>query len=173
MAKTGRFVFGAEPAPAANRSEPLPAEISDTPAVGHIRNYSNYLIPNGLRDAVTAAAIVVRGLITNIGLVLPVVLLLAALTIAANPNRTSLEEPDFFGYNLSAYLPGKFGITLALALLGVVLFFVWALYRSVLRNPARLAEFRGWLPTLGASWLVLLFFYDPSYPDPRFSDPGG
>jgi hypothetical protein len=154
MAKTGRFVFGAEPAP--DVSMPLSAEISDTLAVGHIRNYSNYLIPNGLRDAVTAAAIVVRGLITNIGLVLPVVLLLAALTIAANPNRTSLEEPDFFGYNLSAYLPGKFGITLALALLGVVLFFVWALYRSVLRNPARLAEFRGWLPTLGASWLVLL-----------------
>lgn len=157
MAKTGRFVFGAPPATSRNGPpEHLSAEISDTPAVGHVRNYSNYLIPNGLRDGLTAAAIVVRGLVANIALVVPVVLLLAAVTIASNPNRSSLERSDFFGYDLSAYLANKFGITLIIALAGIALFFLWALYRSFVRKPARLAEFRNWLPSLGASYLVIL-----------------
>jgi hypothetical protein len=157
MVKTGHFVFGAPPA--ATQNDPagrLAAEISDTPAVGHVRNYSNYLIPNGFRDALTAAAIIARGLIANVALVLPIVLLLAALTIASNPNRISLSRSDFFGYDLSAYLASKFGITLIVALVGIGLFFAWALYRSFVRNPARLAEFRGWLPSLGATYLVIL-----------------
>jgi hypothetical protein len=154
MAKTGRFAFGA--APVAGQGGRLASEISDTPAVGHVRNYSNYLIPNGFRDALTAAAIIVRGLIANVALVLPIVLLLAALTIASNPNRTSLSRSDFFGYDLSAYLVSKFGVTLIVALVGIGLFFIWALYRSFVRNPARLAEFRGWLPSLGAAYLVIL-----------------
>jgi Patatin-like phospholipase len=43
MTKTGRFVFG-ERSAAGPAAAPA-GEISDTPAVGHLRNYSNYLIP--------------------------------------------------------------------------------------------------------------------------------
>jgi hypothetical protein len=155
MAKTGRFVFGAPPA-ASKAAAEVAAEISDTPAVGHIRNYSNYLIPNGIRDALTAAAIVVRGLVANTSLVLPVLLLLAATTIASNPDRGSLVHSDLFGYDLSKYLVDKFGITLVFGLAGIALFFVWAIYRSLLRDPTRLTEFHSWLPRLGAVYLVLL-----------------
>src|SRR5947209_7029184 len=48
MTRAKEFVFGMAAAsqPATERA----SEISDTPAVGHIRNYSNYLIPAGARD---------------------------------------------------------------------------------------------------------------------------
>lgn len=56
ISQTGKFAFGeALPADAAHASE-----IRDTRAVGHIRNYSNYLIPAGTRDVLTGIAIVDR-----------------------------------------------------------------------------------------------------------------
>jgi len=44
-----------------------------------------------------------------------------------------------------------FALTLAAALLGVLLFFIWALWRSPL-PPYRAQEFRGQLPTMGATY---------------------
>jgi patatin-like phospholipase len=150
----GNFVFGNRQDGGAT-TKPA-SEISDTDAVGHIRNYSNYLIPRGFRDVLTGAAIVVRGLVANLGLVLPVVLLFAALTVWSNPDRSSLLQPDLFGFSLSKYLPvNNFGITLALSLFGLLLFFAWALYRSFL-PPGGLSEFRTRLPKWAGFYLVLL-----------------
>jgi hypothetical protein len=149
----GRFVFGNAPRPGS--TTPPASEISDTPEVGHIRNYSNYLFPAGLRDVVTGITIAVRGLVTNLGIVLPVLLLAAALTIWANPNRSSLEEADVFGLSLPMISTKAFGVSLVLALFGLVLFFAWAIVRSFLA-PRHLSEFRGILPFLGASYLILL-----------------
>ena len=218
MTRAGEFVFGKALAagPGAERA----TEISDTPSVGHIRNYSNYLIPAGARDLLTGMAIVVRGLVANLGLTLPVVLFLSALTVLSNPARSSLYVPNFFGFrvgsgklfsflgdfwstfgftfaglavavlvliggfihhlvsnvdrrdfvaylagfaivlgvicNVARYLPVEhFALTLTAALLGVALFFMWALWRSRL-PPDRLQEFRGHLPTMGATYLVLV-----------------
>ena len=218
MTRAREFVFGKDSA--AGSAAARAAEISDTPAVGHIRNYSNYLIPAGARDLLTAMAIVVRGLVANLSLTLPVVLLLAALTILSNPARSSLYARNLFGLRVdnehlfsflggfgskfgftlaglalavlvliggfihrlssdvdrrdfTGYLAGSafvlgvvsdvaryvnvdhFGLTLAAALLGVALFLAWALRRSHLR-PDRLQEFRGHLPTMGATYLVLV-----------------
>lgn len=94
MTVANRFVFGERPNPDAVRQA---SEISDTPAVGHIRNYSNYLIPAGARDLLTGIAIVVRGLVANLSLTLPVVLLLAALTVFSNPARSCLYTANLFG----------------------------------------------------------------------------
>jgi len=218
MTRAGEFVFGS--APAARSGNAHAAEISDTPAVGHIRNYSNYLIPAGARDLLTGLAIVVRGLVANLSLTLPVVLFLATLTVLSNPARSSLYVPNFFGFRVGsgklfallgdywstfgfalaglavavlilivgfihhlvsdvdrrdffAYLAGcavvlgvicnvarylhvdHFALTLAAALLGIMLFFIWALWRSCL-PPDRAQEFRGHLPTMGATYLVLV-----------------
>jgi hypothetical protein len=158
----GRFVFGN--APRAGTATPPASEISDTEAVGHIRNYSNYLFPAGPRDVVTGIAIVVRGLIANLGIVLPVILVAAALTIWANPNRSSLEQPDAFGLALPMIQTKAFGVSLWLALLGLVLFFAWAIARSLvaraitrsLFTPRHLSEFRGILPFLAAIYLIVL-----------------
>jgi hypothetical protein len=218
------FVFGKTPAGAVLQRA---GEISDTPAVGHLRNYSNYLIPAGARDLLTAMAIVVRGLVANLSLTLPLVLLLAAVTIWSTPLRTCLSVANLFGIGLGekdkaqcelhhfalvdgykfsvigaaialllfvvgaivywrshsvrgtgpstvfAYLAGialllgiacdfarlldvkNFALTLATALLGLALFFIWALKQS-LAGPAHRQEFRGQWPTIGATYLVLL-----------------
>ena len=224
MTVTGRFVFGQRPAGGTATA----SEISDTPSVGHIRNYSNYLIPAGLRDLLTGIAIVARGLIANIGLTLPVVLLLAAVTVWSTPLRSCLTVANFFGVDLAdgalpqcelhhfgwiadrfgfaaigtivalvlfacggiAYLIARaergigptvfftyaagiafllgvacdfarllqikhFALTLATAIIGVGLFFGWALKQSF-ASPERRQEFRSHWPTAGATFLVLL-----------------
>jgi predicted acylesterase/phospholipase RssA len=225
MTRAKEFVFGKAPDPGS-----LPeraSEISDTPAVGHIRNYSNYLIPAGARDLVTGIAIVVRGLVANISLTLPVLLLLAAVTTWSTPLRSCLYVANLFGLDVGEERPkqcvsphlglideygfisagallalllllgsgiarlgsrsvgGKapsiflaylavlaltigficafarllpvhhFALTLAAFMIGIVLYFAWALLRSFL-PPDRLQEFRGHLPTMGAIYLILV-----------------
>jgi Patatin-like phospholipase len=148
----GKFVFGNAPLQTAQRA----AEISDTPEIGHLRNYSNYLVPAGARDFLTGIAIIARGLMANVALVFPIVLFLAAATIATNPYRTSLGCPDVLGWEVCLYFPiANFGITLFLSLVGVSLFFLWAIYRSLL-PPDRLSEFRTMLPALASGFLLLL-----------------
>jgi hypothetical protein len=151
----GDFVFGNKPA---TGNAPRAAEISDTAAVGHIRNYSNYLIPHGFRDVLTGVAIVVRGLVANLGTVLPFLLFAAALAIWSNPDRQSLTKPDVFGISLEEYLPVEnFGLTLVASLVGLILFFIWALYRSVLL-PDHFSEFHTRLPRWAAGFLIFLAF---------------
>jgi hypothetical protein len=149
----GEFVFGNQTSKATGRQ--LAQEISDTDAVGHIRNYSNYLIPAGLWDVLTGLAIVVRGLVANLSFVLPALLLLAAFSIWGNPDRSALLHHVVFGISLEQYLPIHFGITLVLALCVLGFFFVWALYRSMLA-PNKRSEFRMKLPSWGAGILVTI-----------------
>ena len=221
MTAARRFVFGERPVGGTVTA----AEISDTPSVGHLRNYSNYLIPAGARDLLTGIAIVVRGLIANVGLTLPVLLLLAAVTVWSTPLRSCLTDANVFGVSLSdrklcelhnfgsvdrygfstfgaaialvlflcsaltyftsrsvrgsgpsvvlAYIGGialllgvacdfarflkvqHFALTLAIAIIGAVLFFGWALKQSF-ASPRKRQEFRSHWPSMGATFLVLL-----------------
>lgn len=147
----GRFVFGSPPAPGKTSA----AHIEDTDEVEHVRNYSNYLIPRGLRDILTSIAIVLRGLVANLGLVLPVILIGAAITVAANPNRESLSLPSLPGLGNLEFLPSReFGITLVVVLIVLAAFFVWALGRSS-RLLGAGPEYRTLLPTMGA-WIITL-----------------
>ncbi|WFU71747.1 patatin-like phospholipase family protein [Bradyrhizobium sp. CB2312] len=221
MTVTQRFVFGERPSGGTATAN----EISDTASVGHIRNYSNYLIPAGVRDFLTGIAIVVRGLIANIGIILPIILMLAAVTIWSTPTRTCLTVANLFGVSFAdsktcelhdfsfvnqhgftmigviaaaillacsalAYLGSRsergsgpaivciyaagiflvvgaacdvarmlqvknFALTLATAIIVVVLFFLWAIVRSF-AGPDKRQEFRSHLPTVAATFLVLL-----------------
>src|SRR5262249_30034218 len=110
----------------------------------------------GLRDVRPGFAILVRGLGAIRARVLPIVRLLVALTIWSNPDRSQLHSPNLFWISLARYLPVEnFGITLALTLAALVLFFAWALYRSLL-PPDKRSEFRTKLPAWGAGVLVLI-----------------
>lgn len=224
----GRFEFGGEPRQ--RSGEPIASDIKDTYAVQHIRNYSNYLIPSGFRDVVTALAIIIRGLVANAALVLPFILGLAVITLSVNSCRTSLDKPKIFGKDLNLgrlidktinITPEKFlsfstvgftmtgvllglitailcrkltpsdrplrediqvrlwkfvvflgllgftcdiaarlnvkhfSITLAACLLGLLLFFLWALARSFVSSRA-LQEYRGNIPALAAGYLLFL-----------------
>jgi hypothetical protein len=151
----GQFVFGAA-ARNGDGGEQVASEISDTPAIGHLRNYSNYLIPGGLWDMITSAAIILRGLVANFAAVLSIVLLFAAATIMFNPSRSTLMCPDVFGWSVcDALHMNYFPFALVTALAGLALFFAWALYRSFLKSD-RLSEFRNRLPVYGAWYLVLI-----------------
>lgn len=135
-----RFVFGQPPNPGAKTAKAN--EVSDTPEVGHIRNYSNYLVPAGARDLLTGLAIVVRGLVANVGLTLPIVLMLAILTIISNPARSALYAANVFGVSLNSdcdrlhWISDRFGaFTLIGALLaGAIFGFGWHRYGA----PSRL-----------------------------------
>lgn len=150
----GVFPFGSPPQTmqATTKQRPPAADISDTPAVGHIRNYSNYLIPRGFRDVLSASAIILRGLVANSSLVVPVLLLLAAFTSWANPRRSLLGASDLLGFDLSDYLTQSFGLTLVVGLTLLGLFLIWA----VLRSLPRLASRIGWMDRAG--WIFLVVF---------------
>ena len=53
----------------------------ETPSTQHIRDHSNYLFPSGAGDFIQNAAICLRGLIANAVVILPFLLIAAALTI--------------------------------------------------------------------------------------------
>jgi hypothetical protein len=55
---------------------------ADTDSVHHIRDFSNYLIPHGAEDIVTALTLIGRGLVANILIILPVLLLCVFFTLA-------------------------------------------------------------------------------------------
>lgn len=50
-------------------------------ALVHVRDFANYLIPRGLRDQLRVPALLARGILINLLMVLPFLLLLAALTL--------------------------------------------------------------------------------------------
>ena len=76
----------------------------ETPSMQHVRDYSNYLFPNGATDVLDNLAIYVRGLVANFILIMPIILFAAVLTILFNPTIHSLIEPDFAGYKLRNFL---------------------------------------------------------------------
>lgn len=63
----------------------------ETPSMQHVRDFSNYLFPNGIRDVLLNAAIYARGLVANVVLVTPFLLICAALTLWLNPKVEDLS----------------------------------------------------------------------------------
>jgi hypothetical protein len=84
--------------------------------VEHIRDHSNYLFPQGGLNVFSNIVVYLRGIVANVVLLLPWLLLAAALTIWLNPKGT--ETGPAFG--LTLYLLLAFFIALAL----------WSLWRS-------------------------------------------
>ncbi len=111
---------------------------AETEETKHLRNFSNFLLPDGLIDYLTSLAIVLRGLTVNAVIILPGLLLLAVLTVACSPTIASLSQPDLFGVPLAklpfhianfAALKG-FTLTTNLVLFATLLTFCSALLTS-------------------------------------------
>lgn len=66
---------------------------AETPETQHLRDYSSYLVPSGFPDYIANILIILRGLIANAVMILPVLLVLAVVTLIFNPTRASLETP--------------------------------------------------------------------------------
>jgi len=153
----GEFAFGSSPQGTSLGAKPSKmlsaSELADSDAVGHLRNYSNFLIPKGLGDVLTAAAVVVRGLTANAALILWIPLLLAALTVFSNPTRADLVKSDLFGFTLYWPPVQHFAVTLVFLASAFIYFFVWALLRSAVRAQM-LADAVGRAPFYGALVLI-------------------
>lgn len=77
---------------------PFGEDIADNAVIGHLRNYSNYLLPRGRKAIVNyaeAAAVILRGLLANVVQVVTVMLILALITYWAYPNVFALHDGSF------------------------------------------------------------------------------
>jgi len=116
----------------------------DPPAVRHIRNYSNYLMPRGFFDAITALGLIGRGLVANVLIVAPILLFFVSLTLLIHQDVARLKEPRFLFWNVVeivgsfwpqgaqwlAALPG-FWVTMSLVVVNIVFLALWVIVKSV------------------------------------------
>jgi hypothetical protein len=74
------------------------SDVRDSEAIGHLRNYSNYLIPranSALRNGLDVASILLRGLFANALVVLTFQMAAAFLTLMAYPRWDDLRKGNF------------------------------------------------------------------------------
>jgi Patatin-like phospholipase len=123
-------------------------------ATAHLRNYSNYLLAGRRHGVASAVAIAARGLVANLAIVMPFMLLLSVIFI------WTLGPPRQFPLPVLGL--STFAITGMLMLSGIVLFLLWAIYLSFL--PARtLSDDTRKLPAMGALYLTvvgIVFFWE-------------
>jgi hypothetical protein len=129
-----------------------PENYDDTDSVRHIRDYSNYLIPHGFMDFVTALGIIGRGLVANVLIILPVLLFFVLITLVTHPTVASLAQPRIliwdFGHDgvtpqYFESLPG-FWFTVTLLFFNLLFLTIWALYTSLYNGPYRALR-GGWV----------------------------
>jgi hypothetical protein len=156
---------------------PFPSVLKakEPPALRHIRDHSNYLIPRGFRDVLISMVIYLRGVAANVVLVLPWLLVAAAITIFLNPTRGSLGDPLFtssdhvsivawLGTVLAEFsitnplgsLVAQFSITAWLGLALFVALVIWSVSKSSNSNEDK-PEVPGLGSTLLSGFLVVLF----------------
>lgn len=109
---------------------------ADSGSVRHIRDYSNYLIPRGGTDVITAIGIIARGLIANAMIIAPLLFVSAWFTLLVYPTKALLGHPvPVLQPNLSFLDPlwQLHGFWLSILILGVDMLFlaVWVFAKSV------------------------------------------
>ena len=105
----------------------------ETPSLQHVRDYSNYLFPQGAPDILRNASVYGRGLVANAVLVAPFLLIAAAITILSKPFADTIAGASFVGFTLPNYLNlDHFVLTVDLALILLAATIVWAVGRSLI-----------------------------------------
>ena len=84
-------------------------DAQETPGTKHIRDYSNYLAPEGLIDIVVGLVAIMRGLLINAMIFLGIILAVAAVTVFWNPNEGALRQP--YAYFTGGAFPNSFPLT--------------------------------------------------------------
>jgi Patatin-like phospholipase len=128
---------------------PFGDDISDSKAVAHLRNYSNYLLPrgrSGIRNVSDVAVVLLRGVLANAILVLAILLFCALITKIAYPHTGSLYygsfAPRLFDGLFGLFVPlqlndlvgrSAFSLSLKLAVVLGITLTIWAMLRSSVR----------------------------------------
>jgi hypothetical protein len=123
---------------------PFDSKIGDqeTREMQHLRDYSNFLVPNGFFDYLISAALICRGLLINAVVILPVLLFAAACTLWFNPTIADLTRPDFLGGPLPWQIPGQksFAFTTDLVILLAFLFLLAGIWNSFSYRRGQLGQ---------------------------------
>ena len=102
----------------------------ESPETKHIRDNSRYLVSNGLPSVISALAIYMRGIVMNILILLPLILLASAALIALVPDTTSLTtSPALFGKASREVLGASQLPNTVIG--GIIIFLLWVLYSTV------------------------------------------
>ena len=115
-------------------------------AFRHLRNYSNYLAPRGLLDMIQAPVLMARGILTNLVVLLPYILLAAIVTIGFNRSIEHLgvynlfEQSKFLNDILPLFHP-PFFVTKWLSLI-LIIFVVSSQFVGT--NPEQRLKGSGW-----------------------------
>jgi patatin-like phospholipase len=68
-------------------------DVGETAETRHLRDNSRYLLQSGLRSAISAVAIYLRGIVMNVVVALPFLIAAAALLVSARPDTYRLASP--------------------------------------------------------------------------------
>ena len=144
-----------------------PREIQDSPTVRHIRNYSNFLAPRGLKDWIDSFSLLARGIVTNALVIAPYLLLFAAGTLLYNPTQASLVRfgPQFLDGISSIRADswpirsvGAFAWPALTAALLAAFFLIWSNRRSSKKGELA-SEFAGISARAGGVGLIFLIAF--------------
>ena len=106
----------------------------------HLRNGSNYLSPGGLMDTLRLPAVIVRGLLLNVLLVLPALMFAVYLTELVHEKRYVIANS--FGAAWSGFTEFFLTIPGSLDVAVVVLIGLWGFYRLMILASRGVWEFR-------------------------------
>ena len=129
----------------------LDDERRETPEVRHLRDNSRYLLKNGLPSAASALVIYSRGIVMNVIVLLPLLLVAAAILVSLNPDTKELTINEFIGLDLTGVFGGSsIPFTLAAACVVALLLALYAVLVSVfpiapLKKRQRFARIAGWI----------------------------
>jgi hypothetical protein len=134
---TGKFPFASE------------LRTGEVAGVQHIRDHSNYLFPQGMLNIFGNIAVYLRGIFANVVLLLPWLLLAAALTIWWIGNAKAVTGTG-----------AAFGLTLDALLAFVIFLALWSLWRSTPwgRNTSDVGPGARFFGSLLVAILIVAFF---------------
>lgn len=93
-------------------------DVGETPESRHLRDNSRYLVQNGLRSVLSAVVIYLRGITMNIIVVMPLVLIAAAVLVFLKPDTADLNAP----WSIAAGLPAAIAKSpMPLSVLGLLI----------------------------------------------------
>lgn len=136
-------------------------EEDEPPALQHIRDHSNYLFPRDSIDFLQNASIYARGLIANVVIVAPFVLMGSVLTLLWYMLRGDQTQPGLTASSrFNPFARPHFTFTLALAMLVLALGVIWAIVQSTKAHRTQ-TEIPGrwtwWIGSLVIAFLVVVF----------------
>jgi Patatin-like phospholipase len=138
---------------------PFRSELSEdeTPSLQHVRDYSNYLFPDGAGDFLWNASIYLRGLAANAILVLPFLLFAAFVTILSKPVANESLGPNLLGFKIpNIFSFDHFVVTTYLGLFLLAVIICWGIQRS-LRCFQGMRDFpSAWTRLAGTFVLIVL-----------------